>query len=226
MNEAHMHPPGNQRRLSGDDGRQKRKIRILCAGDLRIVTRNGKVRQLAHLVLLCARGKELEGAHPQMARRHPGQNSPVLRPVALDFLPGCHGGQCPSGRDTKRMHRFAHQVFAQHRAKYRFAVASARKRRPPRSFQLNIPAHAILADHLPQKQRPTIPKLRRKVTELVPRIDLCQRDRPIGCHRAGKTTCAPASADKADTFRPSSCASAALKTSISGAGASSPSHGT
>ena len=106
--------------------------------------------------------------------------------LAIDRLAREHCGKRPCGRDTKRVHRFADQVFTQHRAERGAAVACAGKRRGPRALELNVAAPAVAVDHLAQEQRPPIAELRREAAELVPSVGLSQRQRSLGCLIAGK----------------------------------------
>jgi hypothetical protein len=68
------------------------------------------------------------------------------------------------------MHRFAEQIFAQHRPQHRLAIAATRKGRAPRSFQMDVAPLSLTVDHFAQKQRSAISQLRRETAELVPGI--------------------------------------------------------
>ena len=51
---------------------------------------------------------------------------------------------------------------------------------------MNIAAIAVAVDHLANKQRTTVTKLRRKPAKLMSRVGLCQRTGTIGQPAAGK----------------------------------------
>ncbi len=138
------------------------------------------------MVLLTAGGEQLEGAHTNMAGGNAGQNRARQRTLAKDGLACEDCGQRPGRRDTKRVHRFADQVFTQHGPECCPAVAIARKRSGTRAFELNITTTSVAVDHFAQEQRPPVAELRREAAELVARVRLGQRHRSLGWLIAGK----------------------------------------
>ena len=88
------------------------------------------------------------------------------------------------GRNAQRRHRLADDVFAQHRAQRRAAVAAARERRGARALELDVAPHARAIDHLAQQDGAAIAELRHEVAELVAGIgerDRLGTDRRCGC---------------------------------------------
>ena len=71
-------------------------------------------------------------------------------------------GKRARGGDAQRVHRLADQVFAQHRAERRLAVAAAREGRGPGPLQRDVAALPVAVDHLAQQQRAAVAKLREK----------------------------------------------------------------
>ena len=60
-----------------------------------------------------------------MALGGSGQHSPGFRAAAMDAVTGGDDRETARRRDVQRVHRFADQVFAQHRSQRRLAVALA-----------------------------------------------------------------------------------------------------
>ena len=124
---------------------------------------------------ILARGEELEGADPDMARGDTRQHRAGEGGVAKDEVAGRYGGKRPRRRDAERLHRFAHDVFAQHRPDRRAAVAVARVGRRPGTLQLDVVTPALRIDRFAQQERAAIAELRREMAELVAGIGLSQR---------------------------------------------------
>ena len=83
-------------------------------------------------------------------------------------------------------HRLADDVFAQHRAQRRAAVATARERRRARALELDVAPHAGAIDHLAQQDGATVAELRHEVAELMAGIGECDRLRADGNAVAGQ----------------------------------------
>ena len=90
---------------------------------LRVMALDHVIGQATHLVLLAAGGEQLKGADTNVAGSNARQNRARQRTLAIDGLAREHCGKRPCRRDTKRVHRFADQVFTQHRAERGAAVA-------------------------------------------------------------------------------------------------------
>ena len=84
------------------------------------------------------------------------------------------------------MHRFADDIFAQHRPDPGAAIARAGIGRAARPFQLDVASLAIAVDHLAQQNGAAIAQGRGKAAELVPGIGLGQRIGALGHGVAGK----------------------------------------
>ena len=91
-----------------------------------------------------------------------------------------HGGERSGGGHAERSHGLANDVFAEHRAEGRFAIAAAREWRPARTLQLQIAARTVHVDDFAEQQRPAVTELRRESTELVAGVGLRQRLGPSG----------------------------------------------
>ena len=124
---------------------------------------------------VAARGEELEGADPDVARRHARQHGAGQRRLAQDLLAGRDRSQRARGRNAERHHRLADDVLAQHRPERCPAIAAARERRRPRALELDVAPHAGAVDDLAQQDGPAVAELRHEVAELVAGIG--ERDR-------------------------------------------------
>ena len=177
MNKTHMQPTRHQRYLCVNYGRQEIYVFVFSVAKMRVVACNGIIGQLFYLVVFAARREKLEGSNADMAGGDTGQHRARFKPVAHNLFARSHSGKGARRRDAKRMHRFAHQIFAQHRAKYSLAIAATRKGCAARAFKLDIAACSCGVNHLTQHNRAPIAKLCRKPPELVTGIGLCNRFR-------------------------------------------------
>src|SRR4029077_18207335 len=139
------------------------------------------IGQTTYLGVLAAGGEKLKGADTDVAGGNARQNRPRQRTLAKDGLACEHRSKRPGRRDTKRVHRFADQVFTQDGPECCPAVASARKRRRTGTFKLNVTTPSVAVDHLAQEQRPPIAKLGHETPELVAGVRFDQRRRSSGC---------------------------------------------
>ena len=93
--------------------------------------------------------------------------------VADDDLAGSHGGESASGGDAEGMHGLANQVFPQHRADRRTAVAAAGERGGAGTLKLDVIPVAIGTDQSsPSRMARPSARLRREVAELMAGIGL------------------------------------------------------
>src|SRR5882672_10764725 len=74
MDEAHMHPAGNERRLSVAHALKQTQIGVRVALELPVVALNYVIGQAPYLGLLAAGGQKLEGADTDVAGSDPRQN--------------------------------------------------------------------------------------------------------------------------------------------------------
>ena len=119
---------------------------------------------------VAARGEELKGADPHMARRDARQHGTRQQRLARDRLSGHHGCERTRRRDAQGRHGFADDEFAQHRSERRAPVTAARKRRAARPFELDVPADAVAVDDLPEQDRASVAELVHEMPELVPGV--------------------------------------------------------
>ena len=130
---------------------------------------------LAPVVFLAARREELESSHPDMAGGNAGEDCTWKQFIAINGFAGRHSGKRPCCGNAERMHRFTHDIFAQHRPQRRLAIAATRIGCPARALQLDVTPVAKAVDYLTDEKRPPVTQLRGKTAKLVAGIDLCQR---------------------------------------------------
>ena len=177
VDEAHVLPLRHQRRLPARHGFQQRQVRTRRVRGLRVMAGDDVVGQLAHAVGVAARGEILEGTDAHVAGRHARQHRAGHGTLAEHVLAGGHRRKCPRGRHAHRVHRFADQVFAQHRADGGAAVAVARERSGPGALELQVAALAAAVDQFTQQDGAAVAKLRHEVAELVAGVGHRQRQR-------------------------------------------------
>ncbi len=146
---------------------EQRMIGTLALREIRIVPCDHVVGELAHPVGIAARGKELEGADADVARRHAGQHRARQHGFAHHALAGDDGGERARGGDAEPEHGFADDVLAQHRSERGAAVAPARERGGARALELDVAAHAVLVDDFAEQDGPAVAELRHEMAELV-----------------------------------------------------------
>ena len=181
VDKAHMDPLRNQSSLTGLHLPEQFKIAIFGTFDLGIVARDGVVGQLPDPRVIAPCSEELKRADPQMRGRDPRQHRTLFRPVLAQYrFAGGRGRKRAGGGDAKGVHRLAHQVFAQHRAKHGLAVTATRKRRLARAFQVQVTAVSVAVDQLANQQCTSIAQLRREAPELVACIGHGDRTAAVG----------------------------------------------
>src|SRR5262249_59465163 len=125
---------------------------------LRVMAIDDVIGEATNFGLLTTGREKLEGAHPDVAGSNAGQNRARQRALAKDGLACKYRCKRSRRRNAKRVHRFADQVFAQHRPKRRPAVAGTRKGSGTRAFELNVTTPSVAVDHLTEEQRPPVAK--------------------------------------------------------------------
>ena len=135
---------------------------------------------------VAARGEELEGADPDVARGDAREHGARHDVLADDGIAGDDGGERTRRGDAQRMHRLADDVFAQHRAQRGTAVAAARERCRARALELDVAAHARDVDDLAQQYGTAVAQLGHEVAELVAGIGQRDRLRTFGHAIAGQ----------------------------------------
>jgi hypothetical protein len=128
----------------------------------------------------------LERADTQVTRRDPREHRAGQHRLPHHVLAGGHDGQRPRGRDAQGVHRLTDDVLTQHRADGGLAIAASRKRRAPRTLQVQIAPASVDVEHLAEQERPAVAEARREPAELVARIGLRHRRRALGHGAAGE----------------------------------------
>src|ERR1017187_1724300 len=93
-------------------------------------------------------GEVLERAHPEVARRYPGQHGSRQGSFPQDSFSRGDRSKGPGGGHAHCCHSLTHDVLAQDRTKRGSAVAAARERSPTGALELNVVAHAVTAHYL------------------------------------------------------------------------------
>ena len=95
MNEADMHPAGNERRLFVAHGRKQGEVGVRVVLQLRVVTIDYVIGQATHLGLLTAGSEQLKGADTDVAGSNARQNRARQRTLAKDGLACDDRGERP-----------------------------------------------------------------------------------------------------------------------------------
>ena len=123
---------GDQIRLGSHDRLQERHIRSERVGGFRVVPGNGMLGELSQGVDVVPREKILKGPDANVAGGNAGEHRAGERPfLAHDSFAGRHSGERACRGNPERGHGFADDVFTDHRAERRLAVAATRKWRAP-----------------------------------------------------------------------------------------------
>ena len=129
VDEAHRLPLRHQGDLACDDPAQHQPVGVelrVCSGfgaDVRKMPFDGVVGKRLQCGDVAQGCGILEGGDPDMALGGSGQHGPGFQAAAMDALAGGDDGETARRRNVQRVHRFADQVFAQHRPQRRLAVA-------------------------------------------------------------------------------------------------------
>ena len=131
VDETHRLPLRHQGDLACDDPAQHQpvgvELRILSGFgvDVRKMPFDGVVGKRLQCSDIAQGCSILEGGDPDMALGGSGQHSPGFRAAAMDAVTGGDDRETARRRDVQRVHRFADQVFAQHRTQRGLAVTLA-----------------------------------------------------------------------------------------------------
>ena len=147
---------------------------------VRVVPGDGVIGQPPQQGNVTGGRRVLEGADPQVAARDAGEHGARQWRLAVYGAPRCHHRQRPGGRDAHRVHRFADDVLAQHRADRGEAVAAPGERRSPRALEVEVAKTAAGRREFAQQQRPAVAQAGNVAAELVSGVCLGHRRRPIG----------------------------------------------
>ena len=129
MNEAHMHPARDQRRLAVTDALQQAQVGVGVLLHFRVVAGDDIIGQATDLVLRPAGRTPLERADTDVAGSDTRQHGARQRHLAIDGLARAHGGQRAGRGDTQRVHGLPEQIFAQDRPERGASVPAACKGR-------------------------------------------------------------------------------------------------
>ena len=137
---------------------------------LGVVTGDHVIRQHSEGVLVALPREVLKRTHPDVAPRHPRQDSTRLMGFTRDSLARRDCGERTCAGDTQCRHRLADDVLAQDRTESRTSIAVARERSRTRTFELNVATYTIPIDQLAQENCPTVaqpghpaPKLKSRI---------------------------------------------------------------
>ena len=139
------------------------------------------IRQPPHAIGIAARREDTGtcrrgyGWTRRAVRTAPGSGVSRITRSPVD-----HGGERARGRDAKRRHRLADDVFAQHRTERGAAVAAARERRRAGPLELDVAADAVRVDHLAEQDGAAVAELGHEMAELVAGIGHRDRVRAVG----------------------------------------------
>ena len=125
MNEPDEQPASDELRLSRRDKFQQGGIRTVAVGRLRVMSGDHMIGEQAKPLQVAASGEELERADPNVARRHSREKSAGQESLARHCFSGYHGGERTRRRNAQRDHRFAYDIFPQHRSERGAAIAAA-----------------------------------------------------------------------------------------------------
>ena len=147
-----------------------------ASAQLRVVPRARVVGERAQCVRIAIGGRPLHGADANVARGDAGEHGAFAHRFPKDRF-ACHRHREAARRwDAKRVHRLADDVFPQHRAERRTAVAAAREPRLARSLQLDVDVFACGRDLFSKQNRAAVTK-GGEVAELVTGVRLRDRSR-------------------------------------------------
>ena len=140
MNEADKQPLRDKSCLARNHLIKKGAIGVRGARRLWVMPRDDVISEAPDRIQIPARREELEGADTDVARRDAGQHRAGQRRLAPHRVAGGDGRERSGGRDPKRRHGLADDVFAQNGAEGGTAVSAARKWGGAGAFELDVVA--------------------------------------------------------------------------------------
>ncbi len=182
VDEPDEHPLRDEHGLRVEHGVQERERGYLGGGRCGRVTGDRVVEQPRQHRRIVERCGVLEGAHAKVAGGDTHEHGAGLHGLANDPVARRDDGETTSGRNPQRMHRFTHQVLAQHRTEHREPVAAASEGGAPRPLQVQVASRAVGGEHLAEQQRPAVTEPRGVPAELMAGVCLGDGLRPGG-HR-------------------------------------------
>ena len=122
--------------------------------------------------------KDLKGAEAHMGRRHPYEHRAGFDLLAVDLVIAPDETERPSRRNPQAMHCFAAEILPDGRTQNRTAIPLSRKRRKPRTLQMQIPLLAPFVPHFSKEDCTPIPQLRDIDPKLMAGVEHRQRLHP------------------------------------------------
>ena len=185
MDEADLHPAGNQGGLSVDDRLKERQRRLIDLRQAGIVAAKGMGEE--------RRGERgigdgrgiLKRTDADMTCRHAHEHRPGEGLLAEDRFAGRGDGEAPRRGDAEGMHRLTDEHLAEHRPQRRPAVSAARVASPPRPLQLEVVAGAVGGEVFAEEDGAAVAEIR-EMAVLVAGIGLGDRVGSGGEGVAGK----------------------------------------
>ena len=210
------HPPGDQRRLRGDD----RLGTARGTGCPRPRPPGGGGRSRGRRAGAAGRRRRWRAAYWNLPTRRwllatRASTAPGSTVSRCTVAPGRDDGERAGRGDAERVHRLADDVLAQHRADRGEAVAAARERRPARSPSgAGRAVRPSASMSSPSSSARPSPSRGRVAAELVAGVGLRDRRRAVG-HGGADQQAEPSGLRSQSGSRPSSAASGSLSASSS-----------
>ncbi len=152
--------------------------RVVVGNQFREVGSDREIGELAKLVDLSPRRKDLEVAETNEAGGHPTHHGPQLRcrvavieHVAHDLVTGEHEAEGASRRHSEVMHGLAAQELANARSQHRHAVGGSRERCGTRPLQLEGEMIARRRLDFAERDCSSVAELSGPVAELMAAVD-------------------------------------------------------
>ena len=177
VDEADQHPLRHQLGLARDHrGRAARDRAAARVARLRVVAGDDVIGQQAQRLDIAARGEELEGADPDVARRHARQHRAGQRRLAP--APARRSSRRPATRVVGMPSAAIASLTMYSRSTGPSAARPSPRRENgvgPGALELDVAAHAVAVDDLAEQDGAAVAELRHEVAELVAGIG--KRDR-------------------------------------------------
>ena len=186
VDEADLHPARDERRLARRDRLEECEIRPWRGDELRIMPLDHVIGEQPQRLSILPCREILECADADVAGGDAGQHRARQHAVASHFLAGRDCGKRARRGHAERMHRLAHDIFAQHGAERGATVAAPGEGRWTGAFEVHVPPDARAVDKFAQQQGAAVAKLRHEVAELVSGIGECDGLGVCGEHIAGE----------------------------------------
>ena len=185
MDEADLHPAGNQGGLSVDDRLEERQRRLIDLREAGIVAAKGMGEERRGERGIGDGRRILKRADADMTCRHAHEHRAGEGLLAEDRFAGGGDGEAPRRGDAEGMHRLTDEHLAEHRPQRRSAVTAARVAGAPRPLQLEVVAGAVGGEVFAEEDGAAVAEVR-EMAVLVAGIGLGDRVGSGGEGVAGK----------------------------------------